>query len=169
MRRARCSQTTAGYGMVHSLTTMIRHTILLVEDNSDDELLTLEALNPYRSHSDMVVARDGAEALDYLFPRVDRPPVPPVVILLDLKLPRVAGLDVLRRVRAEERTRLCPVVILSSSVETRDVQESYRLGTNSYVRKPVEYTSFAEALRQLGAYWLSLNESPYGRGHTRPR
>jgi two-component system response regulator len=137
--------------------------ILLVEDNPDDELLTLRAFAKSNIANEVVVARDGVEALDYLFGtgayagRDLR--VQPQVILLDLKLPRIDGLDVLRRLRADERTTLLPVVILTSSKEDEDRIQSYRLGANSYIRKPVDFVQFIEAVRQLGLYWLVLNEA----------
>lgn len=137
-------------------------TILLVEDNPKDEALTLRALKKHNIGNDVVVARDGAEAIERLFgPASDgaKPPLPQLV-LLDLKLPKIDGLDVLRRIRSDERTRLLPVVILTSSVEERDLMEGYRLGANSYVRKPVDFVEFAEAVRQLGLYWLILNWPP---------
>jgi two-component system response regulator len=143
---------------------MEKKMILLVEDNPDDAALALRALTKSKVLNDVVVARDGVEALDFLFgtgPHADNPPTRlPVLILLDLKLPKIDGLDVLRRVRADERTRLIPVVVLTSSDEQRDLIESYQLGTNSYVRKPVDFTQFAEAVQQLSLYWLLLNESP---------
>jgi two-component system response regulator len=141
---------------------MNKKTILLVEDNSNDEYLTLRALRKYNVANDVVVARDGVEALDYLFGtgahagRDTRDT--PIVVLLDLKLPKVDGLEVLRRVRADERTRLLPVVILTSSNEERDVINGYKLGTNSYVQKPVDFTAFVDAVGQLGVYWLMLNQ-----------
>lgn len=131
--------------------------ILLVEDNPDDEALTLRALKINNIRNEIVVARDGAEALDYIFANADRPPA---VILLDLKLPKVDGLDVLRRIRANERTRLFPIVILTSSKEDQDVARGYSLGCNSYVRKPVDFDEFVTAASQLGVYWLLLNEHP---------
>lgn len=136
--------------------------ILLVEDNPDDEALTLRAFKKSNILNAVVVARDGVEALDYLFGtgaydgRDLR--VQPQVILLDLKLPKLDGLDVLRRLRADERTRLLPVVILTSSREEQDLIQSYSLGANSYIRKPVDFTQFGEAIQQLGLYWLVLNE-----------
>lgn len=138
--------------------------ILLVEDNPDDEELTLRALRRNRVTNEVVVARDGVEALDYLlgsgaYEGRDTS-VLPQLVLLDLKLPKVDGLDVLRRIRSEERTRLLPVVILTSSNEEQDVISGYALGANSYVRKPVDFAEFVEAVRQLGLYWLLLNESP---------
>jgi two-component system response regulator len=137
--------------------------ILLVEDNADDEALTLRALRKNKIRNEVVVARDGAEALDALFgagpfagPGLSRLQL----VLLDLKLPRVEGLEVLRRIRAEERTRLLPVVILTSSKEEEDLRNGYGLGANSYIRKPVDFSQFIEAVRQLGLYWLILNEPP---------
>ncbi|HEX9800495.1 MAG TPA: response regulator [Thermoanaerobaculia bacterium] len=139
-------------------------TILLVEDNPDDEALTLRALRKHNLGNEVVVARDGAEALDYLFatgPHAGRDAsATPQLVLLDLKLPKLDGLEVLRRVRSDERTRLLPVVVLTSSREERDLIDSYRLGANSYVRKPVDFNEFVEAARQLGLYWLLLNEPP---------
>lgn len=138
--------------------------ILLVEDNPDHELLTLRALKKNNIANDVVVARDGAEAVAWLLgegaPMARHPEQIPLVVLLDLKLPRIDGLEVLRRLRADERTRLVPVVILTSSDEERDLVEGYRLGANSYIRKPVDFTEFMEAMRQLGMYWLVLNEAP---------
>lgn len=137
--------------------------ILLVEDNPDDEALTLRALKKNNIRNEIIVARDGVEALDYLFGAgayAGRDPADlPSVVLLDLKLPKVDGLEVLRRVRADERTKFLPVVILTSSKEEQDLQEGYSQGCNSYVRKPVNYDEFLEAVRQLGLYWLLLNES----------
>ena len=136
--------------------------LLLVEDNPDDEALTLRAFAKNNISNEVVVARDGVEALDYLFGigtyagRDVR--IQPQVILLDLKLPKLDGLDVLRRLRADERTALLPVVILTSSKEDEDRIQSYRLGANSYIRKPVDFLRFMEAVRQLGLYWLVLNE-----------
>ena len=138
--------------------------ILLVEDNPDDEALAVRALKRSKIASDLVVARDGAEVLDYLFAmgeyagRDSR--VMPQVILLDLKLPKLDGIGVLRRLRADERTKLIPVVILTSSNEEQDRLDCYDLGANSYVRKPVDFNQFSEAARQLGHYWLKLNEPP---------
>jgi CheY-like chemotaxis protein len=141
--------------------------ILLVEDNPDDEALTVLALRESNIRNEVVVARDGAQALDYLFGTgayAGRDlTIQPQVILLDLKLPKLDGLQVLRRLRADSRTQLLPVVILTSSKEERDLVEGYRLGANSYVRKPVDFGQFAEAVRQLGLYWFVLNEpAPQG-------
>lgn len=141
--------------------------ILLVEDNPDDVELTLRALRKNHLTNEMVIARDGAEALDYLFGTGAHEGrdlnVMPALILLDLKLPKLDGLEVLKRVRADERTRLLPVVILTSSTEERDLVDSYSLGANSYVRKPVDFTEFVEATRQLGLYWLLYNQPPPAR------
>jgi two-component system response regulator len=138
--------------------------ILLVEDNPDDEALTLRALKKNNIGNEVVVARDGAEALDYLFgtgPYAGRDTrLVPAVTLLDLKLPKVDGLDVLQRVRADDRTRLIPIVILTSSKEEQDLIKGYKLGANSYIRKPVDFGQFVDAIRQLGLYWLVINESP---------
>jgi two-component system response regulator len=138
--------------------------ILLVEDNPDDEALTLRALKKNNITNAVVVARDGVEALDYLFGTGSHAGRNlnslPQVVLLDLKLPKVDGLEVLRRVRADERTKLLPVVILTSSNEEQDRLRGYGLGANSYVRKPVDFGQFIEAVRQLGLYWLLLNERP---------
>src|SRR2546421_3057041 len=132
--------------------------ILLVEDNQDDEELALLAFRKSNIANEVVVARDGAEALDYLFgtgAHAGRDAaVTPQVVLLDLKLPKLDGLEVLRRLRADERTRFLPVVILTSSNEDRDLFEGYRSGANSYIRKPVDFAQFTEAVRQLGLYWL---------------
>ncbi len=139
--------------------------ILLVEDNPDDEALTLRALKKNDFQNEVIVARDGAQALEYLFatgePEEHAAEVVPQLVLLDLKLPRVDGLEVLRRIRADERTRLLPVVILTSSREQRDLVEGYGCGANSYIRKPVDFGQFVEAVRQLGLYWLVLNETPH--------
>jgi two-component system, response regulator len=136
--------------------------ILLVEDNPKDEALTLRALRKSNIVNQVVIAHDGAEALDFLFsPDADGVLKPlPQLILLDLKLPKVDGHEVLRRIRAEPRTRLLPVVILTTSVEEADRFEGYRLGANSYVRKPVDFAQFLAAVGQLGLYWLVLNEQP---------
>ena len=137
--------------------------ILLVEDNPDDEALTLRALKKNNIKNEVVVARDGAEALEFLFGQGAHSGrdmrIMPQVILLDLKLPKVDGFDVLRRIRTDERTKLLPVVILTSSNEERDRVSGYDLGANSYVRKPVEFPSFVEAVQQLGLYWLILNQT----------
>ena len=141
--------------------------ILLVEDNPDDEALTLRALKKNNIRNEVVVARDGIEALDYLFAaglHAGRDMTEmPQVILLDLKLPKVDGLEVLRRIRSDPRTRFLPVVVLTSSKEEKDLTESYSLGANSYIRKPVDFDQFTEAVRQLGLYWLILNEALPGR------
>lgn len=131
--------------------------ILLVEDDPDHELLTIRALKKANIANDIHVARDGSEAIDVLF---GPDPLRPQVILLDLKLPKLDGLEVLRRIRESDTTRMLPVVVLTSSDEERDVVRSYQLGVNSYIRKPVNFTDFAEATRQLGMYWLVLNECP---------
>ena len=138
--------------------------ILLVEDNPDDETLTLRALSKSNVLNEIVVARDGTEALDYLFGTGIHDgrdtSLQPQLILLDLKLPKVDGLEVLKRLRADPRTALLPVTILTTSSEERDIVTSYRLGVNSYIRKPVDSDSFMEAVRQLGLYWLILNVAP---------
>jgi two-component system response regulator len=143
---------------------MSQEIILLVEDNPDDEALTLRALRKNKILNEVVVARDGAEALDYLFGTgayAGRDTsVMPQIILLDLKLPKVDGLEVLERIRADERTKLLPVIILTSSKEEQDLIEGYSLGANSYIRKSVDFGQFSEAIRQLGLYWLVLNEPP---------
>jgi two-component system response regulator len=142
---------------------MPRKTILLVEDNPDDVDLTLRAFNRHNVANDVVVACDGEEALDYLFAsgvHADRDPAAlPTVVLLDLKLPKVTGLDVLKRMRTDDRTRRVPVVILTSSDEEHDIATSYDLGANSFVRKPVDFAQFVDAARQLGLYWLVLNQA----------
>jgi len=139
-------------------------TILLVEDNPDDEVLTLHALRKNNIGNKIYVARDGAETLDFLFCQnqyADRDPrETPQLILLDIKLPKMDGLEVLRRIREDERTSLLPVVILTSSKEQQDLVEAYRNRANSYMRKPVDFTQFAESVRQLGLYWLVLNQVP---------
>jgi CheY-like chemotaxis protein len=131
--------------------------ILLVEDDPDHELLTIRALKKSNIANDIRVARDGEEAIQMLF---SENAIQPQVILLDLKLPKVDGLEVLRRIREHDSTRMLPVVVLTSSDEERDVVRSYQLGVNSYIRKPVNFSDFAEATRQLGMYWLVLNECP---------
>jgi CheY-like chemotaxis protein len=143
---------------------MLNKMIMLVEDNPDDEALTLRALRKNNIQNTVVVARDGVEALDYLFgtgihaARDTR--LKPVVVLLDLKLPKIDGVEVLRRLRTDERTKLIPVVVLTSSKEEQDLINSYSFGCNSYIRKPVDFIQFVEAVRQLGLYWLVLNEAP---------
>jgi two-component system, response regulator len=136
--------------------------ILLVEDDADDEALTLRALKQNRIHNQVMIARDGVEALDFLFGTGEYAGrdanVLPQVVLLDLKLPKIDGLEVLRRIRANELTRRLPVVILTSSNEEQDRVSGYDLGANSYVQKPVDFGQFAEAVRQLGLYWLILNQ-----------
>jgi two-component system, response regulator len=143
---------------------MKKKIILLVEDNPDDEKLTLLALEKSKILNEVVVARDGEEALEFLLGSGPESSaarqVLPGLVLLDLKLPKVDGLEVLERIRANERTRLVPVVILTSSKEDKDLLESYSLGCNSYVRKPVDFAMFVDATRQLGLYWLLLNELP---------
>jgi two-component system response regulator len=137
--------------------------ILLVEDNPDDEELTMRALRKAKIANEIAVARDGAEALDFLFARGQHAGRDaarlPAVILLDLNLPKLGGHEVLRELRADERTRLVPVVVLTSSSEDEDKLRSYQSGANSYVRKPVEFTAFANAVGQLGMYWMLLNET----------
>lgn len=146
-------------------------TILLIEDNPDDVELTLRALKRNNIQNQVIVARDGVEALDYLFAKGQHAGRDandlPQVVLLDLKLPRMDGLEVLQCIRAAERTKLLPVVILTSSTEEQDVLKGYTLGANSYVRKPVDFAQFVEAARQLGLYWLLLNESPTARNLAR--
>jgi two-component system response regulator len=145
---------------------MTESVILLVEDNANDELLTLRALRKHNIQNKVVVARDGAEALDYLFSRgahANRQPAdPPDLILLDLNLPKVGGIEVLRQLRADERTKLIPVVILTSSSEDKDLLGGYNERANSYVVKPVNFAQFSDAVRQLGMYWLVLNRKPPG-------
>ncbi|MHB1353899.1 MAG: response regulator [Thiobacillus sp.] len=143
---------------------MSEKSILLVEDNPDDAALTVHALETNKIGNPLVMARDGVEALDYLFGTgsyAGRSPADlPAIVLLDLKLPKVDGLEVLRRIRADARTRLLPVVILTSSNEEEDRIEGYTLGANSYVRKPVDFDDFVRAAGQLGLYWLLLNQGP---------
>lgn len=143
-------------------------TILLVEDNEDDITLTLRAFEKQNLANKIVVVRDGVEALEYLFRRgayTNRPVAEtPQLVLLDLKLPKVSGLEVLEQLRQNDATRLLPVVILTSSQEENDMIQGYRLGANSYVRKPVDFVQFVEAVRQLGLYWLLLNEVPGHQG-----
>lgn len=148
---------------------MANKTILLVEDNLDDVELTLRALKKNNIKNEVIVVNDGVEALDYLFGRGKYSErdltIMPTVILLDLKLPKVDGLEVLRQIRANERTKLLPVVILTSSKQEQDLINGYSLGVNSYVRKPVDFNQFAEAVNHLGLYWLLLNETPpYNKG-----
>ncbi len=131
--------------------------ILLVEDDPDHEVLTIRALKKSNMLNEVIVARDGEEAIDIL---CGSNPIKPQVILLDLKLPKLDGLEVLKRIRECDTTRMLPVVVLTSSDEERDVVRSYALGVNSYIRKPVNFNDFAEATRQLGMYWLVLNECP---------
>lgn len=138
-------------------------TILLAEDNIHDAELTLEALSSYRLANKVVLVRDGAEALDYLMRRgafADRPPGNPALVLLDLKMPKVDGLEVLRRIREDSTLRTVPVVMLTSSAEESDVVRSYDLGVNAYVVKPVQFAAFIEAVRSIGAFWAVLNEPP---------
>ncbi|WP_317204979.1 response regulator [Janthinobacterium sp.] len=145
---------------------MNANSILLIEDNPSDVGLTERALKKGNITNPLVVAGDGQEGLDYLFcegahaGRADR--APPVLVLLDLKLPRLDGLDVLRRIRADPRSHRVPVVILTSSREEQDVAAGYDLGVNSYIRKPVDFHQFADVIRQIGLYWLVINESPHG-------
>jgi two-component system response regulator len=138
--------------------------ILLVEDNPDDEALTLRAFRRNNIQNEVLVMRDGAEVLSYLLgdggPGGEPEAAVPELVLLDLKLPKIDGLEVLRRIRASQRTRLLPVVILTSSREEADLVRGYSLGANSYIRKPVDFGQFTEAVRQLGLYWLVLNEAP---------
>lgn len=144
--------------------------ILLVEDNQDDSMLTLRAFKRSHVANPIVVARDGIEALDFLFARgayADRTTEPlPAMVILDLKLPKLDGLGVLKAIREDERTRLLPVVILTSSKQEQDLISGYSLGANSYVRKPVDFTEFLEAVKVLGIYWLMMNQSPPERTAT---
>jgi len=146
--------------------------ILLVEDNLDDQQLALRAFRKSNLTNKIVLANDGVEALDYLFGRgeyeQDEPPILPAVVLLDLKLPRKDGLEVLKEIRGNSRTKLLPVVIVTSSKEDRDLMKGYDLGANSYVRKPVDFNEFVDAVRQLGVYWLLLNECPFGNDPVQP-
>jgi two-component system, response regulator len=137
---------------------MMSKSILLVEDNPDDEALTLRALRKNNILNEVTVARDGAQALEYLFPDDDSDVPAPGLILLDLNLPKVDGLDVLRRIQADERTRIIPVVVLTSSKLDDDILASYQNGANGYVRKPVRFSEFAQAVSTLGMFWLLLNE-----------
>ena len=142
---------------------MSQKIILLVEDNPDDELLMIRALSKNHIANEVIVARDGVEALDYLYGTgayAERDPsVMPQLILLDLKLPKIDGLEVLKRLREDEQTKLIPVVVLTTSAEQQDVVRSYNLGANSYVQKPVDFDEFIEATRQLGLYWLVINKT----------
>ena len=143
---------------------MDKKIILLVEDNPDDELLAVRALKKCNIKNKIIVARDGVEALDYLFGTGqyqgrDLSDMPQI-ILLDLKLPKVDGLEVLKKIRSDDRTRLLPVAVLTSSKEEKDMVDSYTLGANSYIRKPVDFDQFTESVRQLGLYWLVINEPP---------
>ncbi|OGA27970.1 MAG: two-component system response regulator [Betaproteobacteria bacterium RIFCSPLOWO2_02_FULL_65_24] len=146
---------------------MAEKTILLVEDNADDEALTMRSLRKANIANEVVVARDGAEALEYLYGEgkyAGRDVTQmPTLVLLDLKLPRVDGIDVLTRMRQDLRTRYIPVVVLTSSSEDEDMVRSYQSGANSYVRKPVAFSDFASAVHQLGLYWLLLNQTPYSK------
>lgn len=145
---------------------MSEKVILLVEDNPDDEELTLHAFRANHICNTIVVAHDGVEALDYLFARGAHagrdPRILPSVTLLDLNLPKMDGLEVLRQIRSNEKTKLLPVVVLTSSKEDQDLLKSYGLGANSYIRKPVDFGQFSDAIRQLGLYWLVINEAPPG-------
>lgn len=149
---------------------MNKKVVLLVEDNPDDVALTLRAFRKNNLLNEVIVANDGVEALDYLFSKgayADRDPsVQPQLVLLDLKLPKIDGLEVLRQIRTDERTSLLPVVVLTSSKEEQDLLQSYTLHANSYIRKPVDFNRFSEAVRHLGLYWLVLNEPPptWGQG-----
>ena len=147
---------------------MANKIILLVEDNPDDEALTLRALKKNNIQNEIVVARDGQEALDYLFGKGTHTSRDinelPQVVLLDLKLPKIEGMEVLKSIRTNEVTKLLPVVILTSSKEEIDLINSYKLGANSYIRKPVDFDQFVESIKQLGLYWLVLNEAPPVRG-----
>ena len=142
--------------------------ILLVEDNPNDEELTLRALRKANIANEVSIARDGQEALDFLFATGKyagrEPTTMPAVVLLDLKLPKLDGIDVLQRIRADPRTKLVPVVILTSSSEDEDMVRSYQSGANSYVRKPIEFSAFANAVTQLGMYWVLINQIPPSRG-----
>jgi CheY-like chemotaxis protein len=143
---------------------MAERLILLVEDNADDEKLTVRALRRHLSADEIVVARDGVEAIDFLFGKGAHAgrdtSIKPQVMLLDIKLPRLDGIEVLKLIRGNEDTKLLPVVVLTSSNEERDLIDSYQFGANSYVRKPVDFEQFLEAARQLGLYWMGLNEIP---------
>lgn len=141
----------------------MKRTLLLVEDDADTSTLAVRALGPFRDTHDVAIVRDGAEALEYLFcvgAYAGREPSPPAVVFLDLNLPKLSGLDVLRRLRADERTKHLPVVVLTSSDTEQDISRSYGLGANSYVRKPADFDRFSDTVRQLGLYWLSVNQVP---------
>ena len=138
---------------------MRKNAILLVEDNPDDELLTLRALKKTKLVNEIAVAHDGEEALDYLLNEENGNDLP-VMVLLDLKMPKVSGLEVLHAIRSNTRTRTLPVIVFTSSSEEKDIVESYSLGVNSYVRKPVDFSQFLEAVERIGLYWMVLNESP---------
>jgi two-component system response regulator len=146
---------------------MPKKLILLVEDNPDDEFLTRDALRTGGVLHDVVVARDGAEAVDWIFSYdgADSAPRTPDLVLLDLKLPKMSGFDVLERIRSNAQTRVLPVVILTSSSELQDIQRSYATGANSYVRKPVNFAEFVRAVQALGVYWLTVNESSQQAAH----
>ncbi len=134
--------------------------ILLVEDNPDDEALCIRALRKNQINNEIVVARDGVEALDLLFGKDGRPPIVPAVVLMDLKLPRLDGIETLNRIRANEKTQSLPVVMLTTSDQESDIMRSYRSGVNSFIRKPVDFNEFSQVTQQLGMYWLLLNEKP---------
>jgi two-component system, response regulator len=142
---------------------MNRGAIMLVEDNSDDVELTLRAFRQHNQQNEIIVARDGAEAQEMLFGHGTQTPVP-ALILLDVKLPKLSGLEVLKALRDNRRTALVPVVILTSSIEEEDIASAYELGANSYIRKPVDFSEFVTAIQQLGTYWLQTNEPPPGTG-----
>lgn len=148
---------------------MKKKIVLLVEDNQDDELLTLRAFRKNNIANDVVVARDGVEALDYLLgtgEHSNNPPPLPEFVLLDLNLPRVSGLEVLKRLREEPRTKFLPIVVLTSSNEEQDLVNSYEHGANSYIRKPVDFDKFIDAVRQLGMFWLVLNQTVKSNSYT---
>jgi two-component system, response regulator len=143
---------------------MSKKIILLVEDNPDDEALTLRAFKKNNILNEVIVVRDGAEALEYLFGKgkyADRDcSINPELVLLDLKLPKIDGIEVLKEIRNNSKTKLLPVIILTSSKEEKDIMKSYEYFANSYIRKPVDFIQFSEAIKQLGVYWLVLNETP---------
>ena len=142
----------------------MQKTILLVEDNANDEILTIRALKKNNIMNEVIVARDGVQALDYLFAEGEHEGRDindqPQVILLDLKLPKIDGHEVLKRIKSDDRTKMLPVVVLTTSNEDQDLISSYKLGANSYIRKPVDFDQFIKAVGQLGLYWLILNETP---------